>query len=62
MVYKHKTGKSQKVSNLPQSVFVYNGEILSNEAYNMISPKIDFDYYVNRIYERMFKFVGLDDK
>ena len=62
MVNKRKVGKSMKVSNLPANVFVYNDEILSDQAYNNIAHKIDFNYYVNRIYERIFQFVGLDDK
>lgn len=59
MVYKRKwDGKKAKVSNLPDSVFVYNDEILSTEAKEHLKPRIDYDYYVTRIQERILEFVG----
>ena len=58
MVYKRKfDGKKAKVSNLPDSVFVYNEEILSNETIKKLQDKIDYDYYVKRIQERILEFV-----
>lgn len=61
MIYKCKhDGKRAKVSNLPDSVFVYNDEILSDEAYDKISDKIDWNYYVNRGYERICEFLKID--
>ena len=60
MIYKCKNdGKRAKVSNLPDSVFVYNDEILSDDAYKVLSEKIDYDYYVQRGYERIQEFVNI---
>ena len=62
MVYKHginkKSGKESKakVSNLPDNVFIYNKDITT--AYNELKDKIDYNYYVNRIYERVGEFIG----
>lgn len=60
MVYKHKDdvykGHSQaKVANLPDNVFIYNGDL--KEATDDIKSKIDWQYYVNRIYERIGEFI-----
>ena len=61
MVYKHginkKSGKvsKSKVSNLPDNVFVYNKDITN--AYEELKDKIDYEYYVNRIYERIGEFI-----
>lgn len=61
MIYKCKNdGKRAKVSNLPDSVFVYNDEILSDEAYAKLENRIDWDYYINRGYERICEFIELD--
>lgn len=56
MIYKRKyVGKTTKAKaqNLPDSVFVYNHEILSKETVNKLVNEIDYDYYVKRIYERI---------
>lgn len=61
MVYKHginkKSGKisQSKVSNLPNSVFIYNKDITN--AYEELKDKIDYNYYVERIYERIGEFI-----
>lgn len=66
MVYKYKIGNSKnnygkeiiaKVSNLPDNVFIYNDEILSEETIDKLSSKINFDYYIKRTYERMIAFI-----
>lgn len=61
MVYKYKwrNGKlsKTKVSNLPNSVFVYNDCITNEKARNEIQHKIDYQYYVDRIYERINEFI-----
>ncbi len=63
MIYKYKDrdGKLSrtKVACLPDSVFVYNEEILSNETVEKLVDKIDWQYYVNRIYERIQEFVSI---
>lgn len=62
MVYKIKTanGKTSrsKVSNLPDSVFIYNQSIVGDDAYEKLKDKIDYDYYVTRIYEKINTFIG----
>lgn len=61
MVYKHginaKSGKESKskVSNLPDNVFIYNKDIIN--AYDELKDKIDYDYYIYRIYERIGEFI-----
>lgn len=62
MLYKRKhSGKvtKSKVPNLPDSVFIYDDEILSDEAVQKLADKIDYQYYVDRIYERILEFVSL---
>lgn len=68
MIYKYKYGenkkgetviKKTKVSNLPDSVFVYNDEILSDEAVDTLTQLIDYDYYVARAYERIQEFIDI---
>lgn len=60
-VIKHRTKNGKhifaKVQNLPDNVFIWNGEILSEDAVNQIVPQIDYQYYVNRIYERINEFL-----
>ena len=59
MIYKHKEryGKHShsKYPNLPENVFVYNGALneVSEDFYN----KIDYQYYVDRIYKKIKDFV-----
>lgn len=61
MIYKCKSdGKRAKVSNLPDSVFVYNEEILSDEAKERLEQKIDYQYYVERAYERIQEFINIE--
>lgn len=60
-VVKHRTQKGKhtfsKVQNLPKNVMVWNGEILSDEAVKTLTEQIDYDYFVNRIYERINEFL-----
>lgn len=57
MVYKHTDNKGIKKRNkypsLPPNVFVYNKEILSNEAIDSLVDQIDWNYYVERIYRQL---------
>lgn len=61
MVYKHKQSKkgikTSKVASLPDNVFVWNDEVLSEEAYEKIADKINWQYYIDRIYERIGEFL-----
>lgn len=60
-VIKHriKNGKHTfaKVQNLPANVFIWNKEILSDNAVKEISTQLDYDYYIKRIYERINEFL-----
>ena len=57
-VYKRKVeGKKDKYQNLPDNVFVYNDEILSENSIIELSKKIDYNYYVQRICERILEFL-----
>ena len=60
MLYKRKrdaSGKDkiQKISNLPDSVFVVNNDITN--AYEALDDFIDWDYYSKRIYEKINAFI-----
>lgn len=61
MVFKHKDSKGKhsksKISNLPDNVFIYNHDITTEQGIADISAKIDYQYYVDRIYERIGEFV-----
>lgn len=60
MIYKCKSsGSKARVSNLPNSVFIYNDEILSDEAKSTVVPMIDYDYYIKRAYERINEFIDI---
>lgn len=50
-----KGSSSAKVSNLPDSIFVYNEDIINNcdELYD----KINYQYYIDRIYEKVLEFL-----
>ena len=65
MIYKHKDNGDKhlksKISNLPPSVFVYDNEILSKEAIDKLVPMIDYQYYIDRSYERIAEFINLED-
>lgn len=60
MLIKHKyDGKQAKVSNLPDSVFIYNDDILSDEHKSKVYAKIDWQYYIDRAYERIAEFIDI---
>lgn len=59
-LYKMKSnGRSAIVSNMPESCFVYNNEVISDEAFEKIHSKIDWQYYVDRTYERIKEFIAI---
>ena len=64
MVYKYKYNKGKlsraKVANLPDNVMVYNYDINSKEIEEELDKTINFDYYINRIKERICEFTKLD--
>lgn len=57
--HKWKGNKETKarVQNLPDNVIVWNDEILSNDVVESLSQIIDYNYYINRIYERICEFM-----
>lgn len=55
-IYKNKKGKHDRYSRLPGTVFVHNGEILSEQAIDSLVPKVNYSYYVARAYERIAEF------
>lgn len=61
MVYKYKQNKDKlsrsKISNLPDSVFVYDKEILSDNIVKKLSSEVDYKYYIYRSYERIEEFL-----
>lgn len=61
MVNKHKMKANKesiaKVSNLPDSVFIYNKNLFTEQAKDEIMKNINYDYYVYRIYERIGEFI-----
>ena len=57
MVYKMKhNGKRAKIASVAPSVFVYNDEILSKEAYKNIMQQLDLNYYIERGYDLISTF------
>lgn len=60
MIYKHKdrNGKDSKtkIANIPDNIFIDNGEILSNEGVQRVVNKIDYDWYINRAKTRLTEF------
>ena len=62
MLFKNKPSAKAprvKMQNLPDSVFVYNQEILSDDAINKLIDKIDFDYYINQAYNKISTFYNI---
>lgn len=55
--HKDKNGKHtmSRVANLPDSVFIYNEDI--RDAYDILKNKINYQYYVDRIYEKVQDFI-----
>lgn len=49
--------KKQRMQSLAPNVFVYNGDIRSQEVIDKLVPKIDYQYYIDRIYERCGEFI-----
>lgn len=60
LIYKHKISNNKHtkaiVANLPDNIFVYDEDILNEEAIKNLKNKINWSYYINRIYERILEF------
>ena len=57
MIYKVGNGKTVKYGSLPNNVFINNDDIKDKKVYNKIVGNIDFDYYIERIYQKLASFV-----
>lgn len=51
--------KKAKMPNMPDNYFIYNDEILSNEAIKTLQAKIDYNYYIDRAYQRISEFYDI---
>jgi len=51
--------KRSKVSNLPDNIFVYNNEILSNSVKDDLITKIDYQFYIDKIYDKIKTYVNI---
>lgn len=58
-----KSGKptSARYQNLPDSVFVHNDDILSDEMIDVLVNKIDYEYYINRAYEKIQTYYSFEE-
>ena len=64
MIYKRKyEGKvtKTKIACLPDSVFVYNDDIRNDNIIKQLQEKINYQYYIDRIYERIYEFIEHKD-
>lgn len=62
MIYKCRNDgkvKRAKVQNLPDNVFIYDKDIRTEEAINSLVNKIDYQYYVDRAYEKILTFMKI---
>lgn len=59
MIYKCNKDKEAKISNLPDSVFIYNESILDEKTITTLIDKINYQYYVDRCYERIAEFIDI---
>lgn len=60
MIYKCRSEgkvKRAKVANLPDNVFVYDDDINNEKTINELINKIDYQYYINRGYEKILEFI-----
>ena len=56
-VYKCSKNKKQLISDLPANILIYNDDITTKEAYNYLKDKIDYNYYINRICDKINEFI-----
>ena len=57
--YKNDDGKLKhtRIQSLPDNVFIYNEDIRNQDVIDNLVTKINYQYYVDRIYERCGEFV-----
>jgi len=65
MIYKYKNNNGKiskaKVANLPDSVFVFDEDITIKENVLKIQQKIDYNYYIQRGYEKIKEFIKIPE-
>lgn len=49
--------KRARIQSLPPNVFIYNNDIRDSETVDELVKRIDYNYYINRIYERCGEFI-----
>lgn len=59
MIYKISPNKTSKYPSLPSNVFIYNNDICKDENIDEIIDKIDWQYYIDRSYEKLGKLVSI---
>lgn len=61
--YKDRDGKlsKSKIANLPDSVFIYDEDIRDESVAKKLSEEIDYNYYIERIYERITEFMPVTE-
>lgn len=64
--YKTRNGKTthSKLANMPSTYFIYNDNITTEQAKNKLSEKIDYQYYIDKAYERVqdiYEFARIKD-
>ena len=59
MIYKINPDKTSKYPSLPNNVFIYNNAINKDENIDEIIDKIDWQYYIDRSYEKLGKLVSI---
>lgn len=57
-MFKIKENKHDRVANLPNSVFIYDKDI--NNDYEEVMNHIDYDYYIDRAYEKIKAFTDIE--
>lgn len=57
--YKNEDGKLKhaRVQSLPDNVFIYNGDIRDQRVIDKLVMKINYQYYIDRIYKRCGEFI-----
>ena len=50
--------KKARIQSLPPNVFIYNEDIRNEKVISELTARIDDNYYINRIYERLGEFIA----
>lgn len=61
LIKKKNDGRQSKLQNVPNNLFVWNEEILSDETSKKLQTKINYQYYIDRAYERISEFIQIPE-